>query len=103
MALAMSHRKRLRRIEGFAAQQEHLAEAEDMRALAESARKRIMEYLEARRNGEPLPVLESSIDQNSPAREQFRQRLDEMGQQLRRYAELRAVYDGGMEIIPLLE
>jgi hypothetical protein len=48
-----------------------------------------MEYLEARRNGEPLPVLEPSTDQNSPAREQFRQRLDEMGQRLRRYAELR--------------
>ncbi len=46
----------------------------------------------ARRNGEPLPVLESSIDQNSPAREQFRQRLDEMGQRLRRYAELRDMY-----------
>ena len=89
MALAMSHSKRLRRIEGFATQQERLAEAEGLQALAESARKRIMEYLEARRNGEPLPVLEPSTDQNSPAREQFRQRLDEMGQRLRRYAELR--------------
>jgi hypothetical protein len=50
----MSRSRRLERIEGFAAQQE-------------------------RRNGEPLPVLEPSTDQNSPAREQFRQRLDEMG------------------------
>jgi hypothetical protein len=79
----------MNRVTAWASEQERLANAEDLQQVAEDARNKILRYLEARRSGEPVPVLEPSTDQNSPARERLRQRLDETGRRLRRYAELR--------------
>ena len=89
MALAMSHCKRLRRIEGFAAQQERLAEAEGLRELAESTRVRLIKYLELSRNGQPLPVLRPSADHDSPARERLRRWLNETREPLMRFGGIR--------------
>jgi hypothetical protein len=86
------HRAILNRIDTWTTEQARLAEAGDMQQAAESARMRLVRYLEVRRNGETLPVLEPSADQDSPARERLRVRLDEMGQRLRRYMELRDTY-----------
>jgi hypothetical protein len=85
----MSHSKRLRRIEGFAAQQERLAEAEGLRELAESTRARLIQYLELSRNGQPLPVLRPSADHDSPARERLRRRLNETRERLIQFSDVR--------------
>jgi hypothetical protein len=92
MAPAMNRSRRLRRIEGLAEQQERLAEAEGLQALAESTRAKLIKSLEMHRNGGPLPAPVPSEDRDSPARERLRQRLNETGQRLRRYAEMRDIY-----------
>jgi hypothetical protein len=89
--------RRLERIEGLAAQRQHQVEMDDLEQVAESARERILQYLQARLNGSPLPALERSADCGTSdeargARERLRARLDETGQRLRRYAELRDMY-----------
>jgi hypothetical protein len=75
----------------------HTPELEDLEALAESARERILQYLQAHRDGSSLPALERSVDcsisdEARGARERLRARLDETGQRLRRYSELRERY-----------
>src|SRR5687768_10553859 len=84
--------RRLKRIEGLAAQRQHQAELEDLEALAESARMRIIRYLEARRNGEPLPMLSEPSNRNrepSEARERLRQQLNETHDRLMRFGAIR--------------
>jgi hypothetical protein len=93
----MNRSRRLQRIEDLAAQRQHQAELDDLEQVAESARERIMQYLQARRNGEARPLLERWADCGSSdgargERERLRARLDETGQRLRRYAEMRDIY-----------
>jgi hypothetical protein len=89
MAHTMSRIRRLERIEGLAAQRQRQGELEDLEALAESARMRIVHYLEARRNGESLPVLEPAVRHDGPHHEALRRRLSTMRERLERYATLR--------------
>jgi hypothetical protein len=91
----MSRIRRLERIEGLMTQRQHQAEMDDLEALAESARMRIVQYLDARRRGEPLPILSAPSDRNrepSEARERLLVRLKEMRERLLQYAELQATY-----------
>jgi hypothetical protein len=88
----MSCSRRLKRIEGIAAQRQRQAEMEGLQALAESVRMRIVRYLEARRNGEPLPVLEPAVRHDGPRHEALRRRLSEMRERFLWYAELRERY-----------
>ena len=92
-----NHSRRLAALEGQMSQRERMAELQDLKQVAESARERIMQYLQARRNGEARPLLERWADCGSSdgargERERLRARLDETGQRLRRYAELRDMY-----------
>jgi hypothetical protein len=82
------YRAILNRIDTWSAEQQRVDDVEDLEQIAETTRRRILSYLEARRNGEPLPVLEPHADHDSPARERLRARLAETGQRLRRYAAL---------------
>jgi hypothetical protein len=86
------HRAILNRIDTWTARQDHIAEAEDLEQIAETARRRIVSYLEARRNGESLPVLQPSTDSDcldaaDGARERLQQKLRETGDRLRRHME----------------
>ena len=85
----MSRIRRLERIEGLMTQRQSQAEMDDLEALAESARMRIVQYLDARRRGEPLPVLEPGVRHDGPHHEALRRRLSTMRERLERYATLR--------------
>jgi hypothetical protein len=91
------YRSLLHRVDAWRAEQRRQAEMDDLERLAETSRARIMQYLQAHRDGSPLPVLErvadcGSCDAARGARERLRARLDETGQRLRRYIDLRETH-----------
>jgi hypothetical protein len=87
MAVAMSRIRRLERIEGRMAQQEHIADAESLRELAESVRAKILNAIARHKRGEPIP--EPTIRHDSPAHQRLQARFNEIRDRFKAHGAIR--------------
>ena len=85
-----NHSRRLTALEDLLTQRERLAEAENLREVAEAARAKLLALMAMARAG--VPISEPAIRYDSRYHEVLRQRLHEIRERLERYAELRDTY-----------